>query len=84
MGFIQKQEEYIEQLERESSYCRDELNNLLGKVKEVISENESLHDKQKNQLISSVMDHRSGIIISESDENDGDSTGIENDRKVII
>lgn len=22
MGFIQKQEEYIEQLERESSYCR--------------------------------------------------------------
>ncbi|XP_077283038.1 serologically defined colon cancer antigen 8 homolog isoform X2 [Arctopsyche grandis] len=79
MGFIQKQEEYIEQLERESSYCRDELNNLLGKVKEVISENESLHDKQKNQLLSSVMDHRSGM--SESDDNDGDSTGLDSDAK---
>lgn len=42
MSFIERQEEYIEQLERESQYCRDELTNLLGKVKEVRSANFSL------------------------------------------
>lgn len=49
-------------------------------MKEVISENESLHEKQKNQILSSVMDHRSGM--SESD--DGDSTGLENEIKVYL
>lgn len=35
-SFIERQEEYIEQLERESSYCREELKNLVEKVREVI------------------------------------------------
>ncbi|CAB3247045.1 unnamed protein product [Arctia plantaginis] len=81
INFIQKQEEYIEQLERESQYCRDELNNLLGKVKEVISENEHLHEAQKNKLISRMFHSYAG---SESDELDdlGDSTGLDSDNKV--
>lgn len=33
--FIERQEDYIEQLERESQYCRNELINLLTKVREV-------------------------------------------------
>ncbi|XP_075987865.1 serologically defined colon cancer antigen 8 homolog [Anticarsia gemmatalis] len=81
INFIQKQEEYIEQLERESQYCRDELNNLLGKVKEVISENEHLHEAQKNKLISRMFHSYNG---SESDELDdlGDSTGLDSDNKI--
>ncbi|CAH2098768.1 unnamed protein product [Euphydryas editha] len=82
VNFIQKQEEYIEQLERESQYCRDELNNLLGKVKEVISENEHLHEAQKNKLISRMFhSYNAG---SETDDLDdvGDSTGIDSDNKV--
>ncbi|XP_031765148.1 serologically defined colon cancer antigen 8 homolog isoform X3 [Galleria mellonella] len=79
INFIQKQEEYIEQLERESQYCRDELNNLLGKVKEVISENEHLHEAQKNKLISRMFhSYNAG---SETDELDelADSTGLDSD-----
>ncbi|XP_050680211.1 serologically defined colon cancer antigen 8 homolog isoform X2 [Leptidea sinapis] len=79
--FIQKQEEYIEQLERESQYCREELNNLLGKVKEVISENEHLHEAQKNKLISRMFHtYNAG---SETDELDdaADSTGLDSDNK---
>ncbi|XP_052743082.1 uncharacterized protein LOC112055719 isoform X2 [Bicyclus anynana] len=82
VNFIQKQEEYIEQLERESQYCRDELNNLLGKVKEVISENEHLHEAQKNKLISRMFhSYNAG---SETDELDdlGDSTGLDSDNKI--
>ncbi|GLV42685.1 uncharacterized protein CBL_03425 [Carabus blaptoides fortunei] len=54
MSFIERQEDYIEQLEREAQFCRDELSGLLGKVKEVISENENLHEKQKSNLIKSL------------------------------
>ncbi|XP_045485599.1 serologically defined colon cancer antigen 8 homolog isoform X1 [Pieris rapae] len=80
VNFIQKQEEYIEQLERESQYCRDELNNLLGKVKEVISENEHLHEAQKNKLITRMFNTYAG---SETDDLDdvGDSTGLDSDNK---
>ena len=56
MAFIERQEEYIEQLEKESQYCRDELGALLGKVKEVISENEGLHEREKSGLLKSVLD----------------------------
>ncbi|PNF25780.1 hypothetical protein B7P43_G12374, partial [Cryptotermes secundus] len=54
MAFIERQEEYIEQLEKESQYCRDELAALLSKVKEVISENEGLHEREKAGLLKSV------------------------------
>nr|CAH7757761.1 unnamed protein product [Callosobruchus chinensis] len=57
MSFIERQEEYIEQLEKESKFCREELSTLLNKVKDVISENENLHERQKSKLIKSVFDH---------------------------
>lgn len=47
LKFIEKQEGYIEQLEKESHFCREELNNLLVKVKDVISENEAFTDQAR-------------------------------------
>ncbi|KAG7295180.1 hypothetical protein JYU34_022149 [Plutella xylostella] len=77
--FIQKQEEYIEQLERESQYCRDELNTLLGKVKEVISENSQLHSAKHGELLSRVLQGAG----SETDElRDEGSTGADSDHQV--
>lgn len=67
LNFIEKQETYIEQLERESSYCRQELNHLLTKVKDVISENETLTDQAKTGITSSVF---KTLDSSESDEVD--------------
>ncbi|KAH8307539.1 hypothetical protein KR044_000764, partial [Drosophila immigrans] len=49
-NFIEKQEDYIEQLEKESKYCRNELSNLLGKVKDVINENEHLTENARSEL----------------------------------
>ncbi|XP_035904343.1 uncharacterized protein LOC118508556 isoform X3 [Anopheles stephensi] len=51
LGFIEKQESYIEQLERESQYCREELSTLLKKVKEVVSENEALTDRSRSKAL---------------------------------
>ncbi|ALC45889.1 CG31291 [Drosophila busckii] len=48
--FIEKQEDYIEQLEKESKYCRNELTNLLSKVKDVINENEQLTENARTEL----------------------------------
>ncbi|XP_049304555.1 uncharacterized protein LOC105234093 isoform X2 [Bactrocera dorsalis] len=49
-NFIEKQEDYIEQLEKESKYCRNELTNLLGKVKDVINENTHLTETARSEL----------------------------------
>nr|CAD7257902.1 unnamed protein product [Timema shepardi] len=113
MAFIERQEEYIEQLEKESQFCRislqfedrlcgpvvigsgngskgsgfdsrciqiiweavglerEELSHLLGKVKEVISENEGLHEKEKAGLLKSVFDsYETG---DDEDDHDMDS-----------
>ncbi|KAG7201595.1 hypothetical protein KM043_004339 [Ampulex compressa] len=59
-SFIERQEEYIEQLEQESQYCRDELSNLLRKVREVVAENEALHNKNKSGFLkSAIEEHKS-------------------------
>lgn len=50
-----RQEQYIEQLEQESRYCKDELKNLLGKIREVVAENEALHDKNKTGLLKAFL-----------------------------
>ncbi|CRL03187.1 CLUMA_CG016485, isoform A [Clunio marinus] len=47
LNFIEKQESYIEQLEKESNFCRDELSTLISKVKDVVSENEILTERSK-------------------------------------
>uniref|UniRef100_A0A1B6K4K1 Uncharacterized protein n=2 Tax=Homalodisca liturata TaxID=320908 RepID=A0A1B6K4K1_9HEMI len=70
MSFIQRQEEYIEQLEKESQYCRDELSNLMGKVKEVITENEGLHERRKSGMLQSLFDS----FEMEDDEDDDDAS----------
>ncbi|XP_046869573.1 serologically defined colon cancer antigen 8 homolog isoform X1 [Drosophila willistoni] len=57
-NFIEKQEDYIEQLEKESKYCRSELTNLLGKVKDVINENEQLTENARTEF--SAMDAGGG------------------------
>uniref|UniRef100_A0A1B0F0M4 Uncharacterized protein n=1 Tax=Phlebotomus papatasi TaxID=29031 RepID=A0A1B0F0M4_PHLPP len=67
MNFIERQEHYIEQLEKESQFCREELANLLSKVKNVITENETLTDKAKVGLTRTFL---SNMDSSESDEND--------------
>lgn len=54
-GFIEKQGEYITQLEKETKYCRDELSTMLEKVREVISENEALHEQQKKDILTSMI-----------------------------
>ncbi|XP_062559565.1 uncharacterized protein LOC134224257 isoform X1 [Armigeres subalbatus] len=51
LGFIEKQESYIEQLEKESQYCREELSTLLKKVKDVVSENEALTNRARSKAI---------------------------------
>ncbi|XP_055598069.1 uncharacterized protein LOC129747746 isoform X3 [Uranotaenia lowii] len=54
LGFIEKQETYIEQLEKESQYCREELSTLLKKVKDVVSENEALTDRARSKALYQV------------------------------
>ncbi|XP_050300874.1 serologically defined colon cancer antigen 8 homolog isoform X2 [Anthonomus grandis grandis] len=72
MSFIERQEDYIEQLEKESRFCRDELSSLLSKVKDVISENENLHERQKSKLIKSVFEHLETETETETDLELGD------------
>ncbi|XP_043502708.1 serologically defined colon cancer antigen 8 homolog isoform X1 [Polistes fuscatus] len=55
-SYIEQQEEYIEQMEQESQYCRSELTNLLSKVREVIAENEELHNKTKTGFLKYALD----------------------------
>ncbi|XP_052132522.1 serologically defined colon cancer antigen 8 homolog isoform X2 [Frankliniella occidentalis] len=48
--FIERQEEYIQQLEKESRYCRGELTGLMTKLKGLISENEELMNAVRDSL----------------------------------
>ncbi|XP_076667768.1 serologically defined colon cancer antigen 8 homolog isoform X3 [Andrena cerasifolii] len=55
-SFIEQQEEYIQQLHQESHFCRNQLNNLLHKVREVIAENEALHYRNKTGFFKCALD----------------------------
>ncbi|XP_076280670.1 serologically defined colon cancer antigen 8 homolog isoform X2 [Lasioglossum baleicum] len=55
-SFIEQQEEYIQQLQQESQFCRNQLNKLLHKVREVVAENEALHYKNKTGFFKCVLD----------------------------
>ncbi|CAB3370974.1 Hypothetical predicted protein [Cloeon dipterum] len=68
VNYMEKQEEYIDQLEKESQYCREEMANLMGKMKEVMCENDNLYDKQKSGIIKSLFD----CIQSDREEDDDD------------
>ncbi|XP_049802708.1 serologically defined colon cancer antigen 8 homolog isoform X4 [Schistocerca nitens] len=79
MAYIERQEEYIEQLEKESQYCREELSNLIGRVKDVISENEGLHEKEKSGLLKSVFESfESG---EDEDDDDADTSDEKKEKK---
>ncbi|XP_078047745.1 serologically defined colon cancer antigen 8 homolog isoform X2 [Augochlora pura] len=67
-SFIEQQEEYIQQLQQESQFCRNQLNKLLHKVREVVAENEALHYKNKTGFFKCVLDEYAHI-----DENDNES-----------
>ncbi|CAG7728231.1 unnamed protein product [Allacma fusca] len=54
--FIHKQGDYINQLETETKYCREDLANMLDKVRDVITENETLHDRQKRETLNEKAD----------------------------
>ncbi|XP_044015846.1 serologically defined colon cancer antigen 8 homolog isoform X2 [Aphidius gifuensis] len=66
---IMRQEEYIEQLEQESRYCKDELKNLLGKIRNVVAENELLHDKNKMALLKSFLNEHNNDNNNENIDN---------------
>ncbi|XP_076658282.1 serologically defined colon cancer antigen 8 homolog isoform X2 [Halictus rubicundus] len=55
-SYIEQQEEYIQQLQQESQFCRNQLNKLLHKVREVVAENEALHYKNKTGFFKCVLD----------------------------
>ncbi|XP_074028195.1 serologically defined colon cancer antigen 8 homolog isoform X2 [Leptinotarsa decemlineata] len=67
MNFIERQDEYIEQLEKESKICREELSSVLVKVKELIKENEHLHDRQVSRKIKSVFENLDTETDTETD-----------------
>ncbi|KAL6430175.1 hypothetical protein ACFW04_007732 [Cataglyphis niger] len=67
-SFIERQEDYIEQLERESQYCRDELINLLSKVREVVAENEALHNRNQTALSKCALQNHKDHCTSQADQ----------------
>ncbi|KAK7869113.1 hypothetical protein R5R35_006583 [Gryllus longicercus] len=81
MAFIERQEDYIEQLEKESQYCREELTNLLSKVKDIISENEGLHEKEKSGILKSVFEYLTSGGEEEEEDDDEDEVEEKRDRK---
>ncbi|XP_032307423.1 serologically defined colon cancer antigen 8 homolog isoform X4 [Drosophila ananassae] len=71
-SFIEKQEDYIEQLEKESKYCRNELTNLLGKVKDVINENEQLTENARSELVALGSGKSQPVVATTSPSSDSD------------
>ena len=56
---IQRLETYIEQLEKEASFCRDQLSNILLQVKQVLvaNSNEASEDKAKKEEMMNMLKH---------------------------
>ncbi|XP_073988619.1 uncharacterized protein isoform X2 [Rhodnius prolixus] len=59
MSFMRRQEDYIEQLEKESHCCREEVANMLEKVREVMAENDRLRAEKKDYAVSTEEDNDS-------------------------
>ncbi|XP_067636129.1 nucleoprotein TPR isoform X2 [Eurosta solidaginis] len=78
-NFIEKQEDYIEQLEKESKYCRNELSNLLGKVKDVINENTYLTETARNEL--AALSGADKTMPTTSPSSDSDEQQLNNKKK---
>ncbi|XP_043256708.1 serologically defined colon cancer antigen 8 homolog isoform X1 [Colletes gigas] len=68
-SFIEQQEEYIQQLQQESQFCRNQLTNLIHKVREVVVENEALHYKNKTGFFNCALNEYIHV-----DDNDNDNS----------
>ncbi|XP_035667401.1 serologically defined colon cancer antigen 8 homolog isoform X2 [Branchiostoma floridae] len=55
------QDGYIQQLEAENRYVKEELSLLKGRVKEVVEENQKLHESQKGRHVAATLDEELGI-----------------------
>ncbi|XP_072162355.1 serologically defined colon cancer antigen 8 homolog isoform X3 [Bemisia tabaci] len=66
VSYIQRQEDYIQQLEKEKSFFQEEMSTLMNKVKEVLVENENLRRDKKLQVnVSSSEDSGSEETVEE-------------------
>ncbi|CAG9816011.1 unnamed protein product [Phaedon cochleariae] len=83
MSFIERQDEYIEELEKESKFCKEELSTLLSKVKEVINENEHLHDKQRSRMIKSLFQHIETETETETETDNKNGRRIADERSAV-
>ncbi|XP_078591813.1 serologically defined colon cancer antigen 8 homolog isoform X4 [Branchiostoma floridae x Branchiostoma japonicum] len=55
------QDGYIQQLEAENRYVKEELSLLKGRVKEVVEENQKLHESLKGRHVAATLDEELGI-----------------------
>ncbi|XP_078672429.1 serologically defined colon cancer antigen 8 homolog isoform X1 [Branchiostoma floridae x Branchiostoma belcheri] len=55
------QDGYIQQLEAENRYVKEELSLLKGRVKEVVDENQKLHESLKARHVAATLDEELGI-----------------------
>lgn len=56
---------------KKSYFFKDELSNLMGKVKEVITENEGLHERRKSGMLQSLFD---SFEFEDDDDDDDESS----------
>ncbi|CAH1261766.1 SDCCAG8 [Branchiostoma lanceolatum] len=55
------QDGYIQQLEAENRYVKEELSLLKGRVREVVDENQKLHESLKGRHVAATLDEELGI-----------------------
>jgi hypothetical protein len=63
---------------------QEELSGLLGKVKEVISENEGLQERQKSGVLRSVLDYLQPSDREDDDEEEDDTEASEVSSQLLL
>ncbi|XP_054006542.1 serologically defined colon cancer antigen 8 homolog [Hylaeus anthracinus] len=81
-SFIKQQEEYIQQLQQESQFCRNQLTNLILKVREVVTENETLHYKNKTEFLKCTLDEY--IHIDEHDNRNDKQNSVQKETPEMV
>ncbi|XP_054758570.2 serologically defined colon cancer antigen 8 homolog isoform X2 [Lytechinus pictus] len=56
LQIINSQSAYIQQLEGENKYCREELHGLKGRTEAIVAENVKLNDEMKDMLIKTALE----------------------------
>lgn len=83
-NFIEKQAAYIAQLEKESNYSRNELAAMLNHVRQVVSENEQLHEKQKQELFTTMIQQLNDKTDARSKKAKDNSSDISKSQQQLI